>query len=150
MFVSTLHVLFAFDCHLDTGFFTILWLFCQIFYEYLISRSPTPKRRSRHSPSTSPKRSPDRKSVEQNQGRASRSVLGHPAGRAPEPSTSNHGRVVSRSPSLDGAPKRIRKGRGFTEQYSFARRYRTPSPDRSPRSAYNYGGRNFHERNRDR
>ncbi|XP_059435924.1 peptidyl-prolyl cis-trans isomerase CYP63 isoform X2 [Corylus avellana] len=114
------------------------------------SRSPTPKRRSRHSPSTSPKRSPDRKSVEQNQGRASRSVLGNPARRAPEPSSSNHGRVVSRSPSLDGTPKRIRKGRGFTEQYSFARRYRTPSPDRSPRSAYNYGGRNFHERNRDR
>ncbi|XP_062143802.1 peptidyl-prolyl cis-trans isomerase CYP63-like isoform X2 [Alnus glutinosa] len=122
------------------------------------SRSLTPKRRSRHSPrsspSTSPKRipskSPARKSVEQNQGRASSSALGNPARRAPEPSTSNHGRVVSRSPSLDGSPKRIRKGRGFTEQYSFARRYRTPSPARSPRSSYSYGGRNFHERNRDR
>lgn len=122
------------------------------------SRSPTPKRRSRHSPrsspSTSPKRipsrSPSRKFVEQNQGRASRSELGNPARRAPEPSTSNHGQVVSRSPSLDGAPKRVRKGRGFTEQYSFARRYRTPSPDRLPRSSYSYRGRNFHERNRDR
>ncbi|KAE8009795.1 hypothetical protein FH972_006208 [Carpinus fangiana] len=118
------------------------------------SRSPTPIRRSKHSPSTSPKRipsrSPDRKSVEKNQGRAFRSALGNPARRAPEPSTSNHGRVVSRSPSLDGAPKRIRKGRGFTEQYSFARRYRTPSPEHSPLSAYSYGGRNFHERNRDR
>ncbi|CAI9300635.1 unnamed protein product [Lactuca saligna] len=39
----------------------------------------------------------------------------------------------SRSPNGNGTPKRVRKGRGFTKEYSFARRYRTPSPDRSPR-----------------
>ncbi|KAM3366190.1 hypothetical protein ACQJBY_015593 [Aegilops geniculata] len=37
---------------------------------------------------------------------------------------------------------RVRKGRGFTQKYSFARRYRTPSPECSHvRSSY-YGGRN--------
>ncbi|XP_037484935.1 peptidyl-prolyl cis-trans isomerase CYP63-like [Triticum dicoccoides] len=37
---------------------------------------------------------------------------------------------------------RVRKGRGFTQKYSFARRYRTPSPECSHvRSSYN-GGRN--------
>ncbi|KAL5197939.1 hypothetical protein ABZP36_001451 [Zizania latifolia] len=42
----------------------------------------------------------------------------------------------------NGQPQRIRKGRGFTQQYAFARRYRTPSPEHSPvRSHYN-GGRN--------
>ncbi|KAG8083696.1 hypothetical protein GUJ93_ZPchr0016g2557 [Zizania palustris] len=42
----------------------------------------------------------------------------------------------------NGQPQRIRKGRGFTQQYAFARRYRTPSPERFPvRSHYN-GGRN--------
>lgn len=122
------------------------------------SRSTIPKRRSRHSPrsspSTSPKRirsrSPVRKSVEQNQGRASTTALGNPAHKMPEPSNSNHGQAASRSPPLNDTTKRIRKGRGFTDQYSFARRYRTPSPDRSTRSSYGYGGRNFHERNRDR
>eukprot|EP00850_Spirogloea_muscicola_P010994 SM000066S20469 [mRNA] locus=s66:643181:648011:+ [translate_table: standard] len=29
----------------------------------------------------------------------------------------------------DGTIKRIRRGRGFSQQYSFARRYRTPSPE---------------------
>jgi peptidyl-prolyl isomerase G (cyclophilin G) len=38
--------------------------------------------------------------------------------------------------------QRIRKGRGFTKEYAFARRYRTPSPERFPvRSSYD-GGRN--------
>jgi len=45
-------------------------------------------------------------------------------------------------------PKRIKKGRGFTERYAFARRYRTPSPERSPRT-YRYGDRNI-RRNFDR
>nr|XP_025617998.1 uncharacterized protein LOC112710113 [Arachis hypogaea] len=31
-------------------------------------------------------------------------------------------------------PKRIKKGRGFTERYAFACRYRTPSRERSPRA----------------
>ncbi|KAK9137495.1 hypothetical protein Sjap_008089 [Stephania japonica] len=53
----------------------------------------------------------------------------------------------SRSP--DGNPKRIRKGRGFTEQYSYARKYRTPSPVRSPPRSY-YQRRDIQDRNRDR
>ncbi|XP_023773039.1 peptidyl-prolyl cis-trans isomerase CYP63 isoform X1 [Lactuca sativa] len=45
----------------------------------------------------------------------------------------------SRSPNGNGTPKRVRKGRGFTKEYSFARRYRTPSPDRSPRRSHQFG-----------
>ena len=97
-----------------------------------------------------PSRSPDRKSGKQNHGRYSKGPLGSPARKAPEPSTSNHDKGVSRNPSPDGASKRVRKGRGFSDKYSFARRYRTPSPERSPRSTYRYGGRNFYERNHDR
>lgn len=56
----------------------------------------------------------------------------------------------ARSPSpADGTPKRIRRGRGFSQQYSYARRYRTPSPDRSPPRSYRYGGRGL-DRDRDR
>ncbi|MFS7975176.1 putative peptidylprolyl isomerase [Helianthus anomalus] len=57
-------------------------------------------------------------------------------------------RSVSRSRSPNGTPKRIRKGRGFTKEYSFARRYRTPSPERSPRRSNQFGyarGR-YHDR----
>ncbi|KAH9610409.1 hypothetical protein KSS87_010275 [Heliosperma pusillum] len=57
----------------------------------------------------------------------------------------------SGSPSGNGEPKRVRKGRGFTEKFAFARRYKTPSPERSlRRPPYNYGGRNYYDRNRDR
>ncbi|XVF21694.1 hypothetical protein REPUB_Repub12eG0112200 [Reevesia pubescens] len=119
------------------------------------SVSPTPKQRSnssrRSSQSMSPPkddiRSPPRKSGEHNRGRTSRSPLSSPARKAP---TSNQGRISSRSPSPGGTSKRIRKGRGFTDRYSFARRYRTPSPERSPPRLYRYGGRNIPERNRDR
>uniref|UniRef100_A0A5B6ZYP0 peptidylprolyl isomerase n=1 Tax=Davidia involucrata TaxID=16924 RepID=A0A5B6ZYP0_DAVIN len=132
------------------------------------SRSPTPspKKRSKSTPRSSPSRSPKRttrsmrskndsgspagKSGQQIQGSYSRSPLGSPAHKAPEPSASNHGQSLSRSRSPNGTPKRIRKGRGFTERYSFARRYRTPSPERSPRRSYHYGGRHVQERNRDR
>lgn len=118
-----------------------------IFFIYMIDRSisPSPKRRSnnrsRSSPSLSPKvrndgRSPRKKTSDQS-----------PGHKAPDPSASNRGRDLSQSPTPDGAPKRIRKGRGFTERYSFARRYRTP--ERSPSRSFQYGGRNF-ERNRDR
>ncbi|CAH9111637.1 unnamed protein product [Cuscuta epithymum] len=51
--------------------------------------------------------------------------------------------------SPDGHPKRIRKGRGFTKEYSFVRRYRTPSPERPPYRPH-YGGRNVQQRNPDR
>ncbi|KAI3806026.1 hypothetical protein L1987_21916 [Smallanthus sonchifolius] len=58
-------------------------------------------------------------------------------------------RSLSRSRSPNGTPKRIRKGRGFTKEYSFARRYRTPSPpERSPRRSNQFGyarGR-YHDR----
>ncbi|KAK9067593.1 hypothetical protein SSX86_011704 [Deinandra increscens subsp. villosa] len=57
-------------------------------------------------------------------------------------------RSLSRSRSPNGTPKRIRKGRGFTKEYSFARRYRTPSPERSPRRSHQFGharGR-YHDR----
>ncbi|XWS46892.1 hypothetical protein CRYUN_Cryun14cG0107000 [Craigia yunnanensis] len=119
------------------------------------SVSPTPKRRSnnnrRSSQSMSPPkddvRSPPRKSGLQNQGRTSRSPLGSSARKAP---ASNQGRISSRSPSPGSTSKRIRKGRGFTDRYSFARRYHTPSPERSPIRSYRYGGRNIPERNHDR
>ncbi|XP_038718320.1 peptidyl-prolyl cis-trans isomerase CYP63-like isoform X2 [Tripterygium wilfordii] len=91
-------------------------------------------------------RSPPRKPARINGGNSSKSTLSSPPRKAPD----NHGQRVSRSPSPSGAAKRIRKGRGFTEQYSFARKYRTPSPEHSPRRAYHYGGRIVNERNHDR
>ncbi|GMI69342.1 hypothetical protein HRI_000603500 [Hibiscus trionum] len=117
------------------------------------SVSPTPKRRPNRSCSrsiTPPKdddKSPPQISHEQNQGKTSQIPLNSPPRKAP---TSNQGRISSRSPSPGGKPKRIRKGRGFTDRYSFARRYRTPSPEHYPPRAYRYGGRNFPERNTDR
>ncbi|XP_021281019.1 peptidyl-prolyl cis-trans isomerase CYP63 isoform X2 [Herrania umbratica] len=118
------------------------------------SVSPTLKRgpnNHRSSQSMSPPkddiRSAPRKYGMQNRERTSRSPLGSPARKA---SASNQGHISSRSPSPSGASKRIRKGRGFTDRYSFARRYRTPSPESSPRRSYRYGGRNFQRRNHDR
>lgn len=130
----------------------------QHYSAYLISRSPSRKRRSRNSPMSSsgaspkriPGRSPPRNSLEQKRGRLSRSPSGSPVRKAPEPSTSNHERGLSRSTSPNGTPKRIRKGRGFTDQYAFARRYRTPSPERSRGNSYRYGGRDIYRSNRDR
>ncbi|XP_052309138.1 peptidyl-prolyl cis-trans isomerase CYP63 isoform X2 [Populus trichocarpa] len=121
------------------------------------SSKSRPNNTCRSSPSMSPEevsrsprfrtdsRSPVRKSGELSQGRSSRSPLGSPANKGHhEPSMSNQ------SQSPNGAPTRIRKGRGFTDRYAFARRYRTPSPERSPRRSYRYGGRNINGRNRDR
>ncbi|CAM0150584.1 unnamed protein product [Urochloa decumbens] len=63
------------------------------------------------------------------------------------PPSSDHGRSPSRSGgSSDGAPKRVKKGRGFTPRYSFVRRYRSPTPDGLSVRAGHYGRRN----NRDR
>ncbi|PKA53844.1 Peptidyl-prolyl cis-trans isomerase [Apostasia shenzhenica] len=53
---------------------------------------------------------------------------------------------LSRSGSPNGSPRRIRRGRGFSQRYSYARRYRTPSPDRSPIRFHRYGGRNDRDR----
>jgi len=94
----------------------------------------------------SPRRSPTRDSRELNQGHAS--LLASPGQKVSEPAAPKHGQGFSKSPSPNGMPKRIKKGRGFTERYAFARRYRTPSPERSPRT-YRYGDRNI-RRNFDR
>lgn len=103
-----------------------------------VSRSPSPSLSPRRSPSKSPppqsvSRSPARPASRRNRRSFSRSPVRtrSPVRKAPTPS--NHRRSPSRSASLDGSPKRIRRGRGFSERYSYARRYRTPSPpDRSP------------------
>jgi peptidylprolyl isomerase/peptidyl-prolyl isomerase G (cyclophilin G) len=50
-------------------------------------------------------------------------------------------RSLSRSASPNG---RIRRGRGFSQRFSYARRYRTsPSPDRSP---YRFSDRSDRDR----
>ncbi|TYI70526.1 hypothetical protein E1A91_D08G227900v1 [Gossypium mustelinum] len=117
----------------------------------LRSVSPTPKRgpnnSRRSSRSMSPPKDDVRSSPRKSGARTSRSPLNSPSRKAP---ASNQGRIASRSPSPGGTSKRIRKGRGFTDRYSFARRYRTPSPERSPPRSYAYGGRNVPERNHDR
>ncbi|CAL9123387.1 unnamed protein product [Musa acuminata var. zebrina] len=100
-----------------------------------VSRSPE-RSRSR-SKSHSPVQARSRPSISRNQG--------SPVHRAASP-PSNRRRSLSRSVSPDGSPKRIRRGRGFSQQYSFARRYRTPSPDRSPVRLHRYGGRNDRDR----
>lgn len=56
----------------------------------------------------------------------------------------------SRKPSPGGPPKRIRKGRGFSDQYAYVRKYRTPSPERSPVRSHYYRGRYEQERGRNR
>ncbi|KAK2987125.1 hypothetical protein RJ640_019685 [Escallonia rubra] len=127
------------------------------------SPTPSPRRRLKSSPrrsaSTSPisnaiipqfqseDRTHARKSP-QNLRSSSKSPIRSTLHKASEPSA--HDRGMSRSRSPNGTPKRIRKGRGFTERYAFARKYRTPSPERLPLRSYRYGGRNFQERNRDR
>ncbi|GLT42416.1 hypothetical protein SLA2020_164170 [Shorea laevis] len=78
-----------------------------------------------------------------------RDMSPRPKGRPNSSHRSDRSMSPLRSPSPSGNPKRIRKGRGFTERYSFARRYRTPSPERSPPRSYHYGGRNIAERNHD-
>ncbi|KAF8006430.1 hypothetical protein BT93_K0661 [Corymbia citriodora subsp. variegata] len=78
------------------------------------------------------------------------SPLSSPMRKASEPSSSIRARNASRSPPPDGNSKRIRKGRGFTERFSYARRYRTPSPEDSTYRPYHYGRRNFYDRRNDR
>ncbi|KAK6164617.1 hypothetical protein DH2020_001481 [Rehmannia glutinosa] len=123
------------------------------------SRSLTPSSggRPKSSPHSSPSRSPRRQesseipkqSRQQVAQHSSRSPVKSPASKVPQPSTSNHGRELSRSRSPGGTQKRVRKGRGFTERYAFVRKYRTPSPECSPDRSYRYGGRNI-QRNQDR
>ncbi|KAG0593661.1 hypothetical protein M758_UG008200 [Ceratodon purpureus] len=63
----------------------------------------------------------------------------------PAPPRRSRSRSLMRSPSREGTPKRIRRGRGFSQQYSYARRYRTP--DWSPARTYRYGGLGDRDRN---
>ncbi|KAK4401132.1 Peptidyl-prolyl cis-trans isomerase CYP95 [Sesamum angolense] len=115
-----------------------------------ISRSPV--RSSRRSVSRSSGRVP-RRSPSQSPVRAPRrinrpSYSGSPvsAGRRARSPVSDHGRSSSRSPSVDGSPKRIRRGRGFSDRYSYVRRYRSRSPERSPIRSYRYGARSDRDR----
>lgn len=124
----------------------------------LTSRSLTPSSggRPRSSLSRSPSRSPRLKNTskiteasgQQFEKNPSRSPVRSPVSKVPQASAS-HGRDLSRSRSPGGTQKRVRKGRGFTERYAFVRKYRTPSPERSPDRSYRYGGRNI-QRNQER
>lgn len=60
----------------------------------------------------------------------------------------NQSQTTARSPSPEGTPKRVRRGRGFSQRYSYARRYRTPSPDRSPPRSHRVSERSIPERDR--
>ncbi|KAG2632038.1 hypothetical protein PVAP13_2NG058200 [Panicum virgatum] len=57
-----------------------------------------------------------------------------------EPVATN-GKDVPMGSADNGQPQRIRKGRGFTQKYGYARRYRTPSPERPPVRPHYDGGR---------
>lgn len=59
-----------------------------------------------------------------------RSSSRSPSRKGSQPSAAEKRKSLSRSRSPNGTPKRVRKGRGFTKEYSFARKYRTPSPER--------------------
>ncbi|XP_026454397.1 peptidyl-prolyl cis-trans isomerase CYP95-like isoform X2 [Papaver somniferum] len=119
-----------------------------------LSRSRSPIRRTpRKSPSRSPGRVPPRRSISRSPvrpaGRSNRRRLSKspvsPGYRGRSP-IHNRGRSASRSASPDGSPKRLRRGRGFSQKYWYARRYRTPSPDRSPIRSHRYGGRGDRDR----
>ncbi|XP_057801020.1 peptidyl-prolyl cis-trans isomerase CYP63-like [Salvia miltiorrhiza] len=121
------------------------------------SRSRSPTSGGRPSPHSSPIESPrleensniPKAIASQNEKNHSQIPVRSPAGKGTQPSASTHGRDLSRSRSPGGTPKRVRKGRGFTERYAFVRKYRTPSPGRSPDRSYHYSGRNV-QRNHDR
>nr|PNR53178.1 hypothetical protein PHYPA_009553 [Physcomitrium patens] len=121
-------------------------------------RSPgSVKRKSR---SMNMSLSPDPRSVQPQRGSAQRQSLNRsssksrspvcpPAEKARSPTPAelprrSRSRSLVHSPSREGTPKRIRRGRGFSQQYSYARRYRTP--DRSPPRTYGYGGRGDRDR----
>jgi peptidyl-prolyl isomerase G (cyclophilin G) len=130
------------------------------------SRSLTPKRSPSHSqsrsqsqsesprlsPSISPVVSPKRSQSKSPRLTPSKSKSPSPVvvkaqSPAPEsPPQRSRSRSPVRSPSPEGTSKRIRRGRGFSQQYSYARRYRTPSPEHSPPCSYRYGGRGERDR----
>ncbi|CAN6209477.1 unnamed protein product [Urochloa humidicola] len=62
----------------------------------------------------------------------------HPPSNEP---VATNGKNVAAGSADNGQPQRIRKGRGFTQKYGYARRYRTPSPERPPVRPRYDGGR---------
>ncbi|XP_004955636.1 peptidyl-prolyl cis-trans isomerase CYP63 isoform X1 [Setaria italica] len=62
----------------------------------------------------------------------------HPPSNEP---VATNGKDLAVGSADNGQPQRIRKGRGFTEKYGYARRYRTPSPERPPVRPRYDGGR---------
>ncbi|KAF7137958.1 hypothetical protein RHSIM_Rhsim07G0156500 [Rhododendron simsii] len=117
--------------------------------EKSVSRSPVRSyRRSvsrssgRASSRRSPSRSPIRPLARNNRRSPSRSPVN--GGRRARSPMSDHGRSSSRSATPNGSPKRIRRGRGFSQRYSYARRYRTPS--QSPVRSHRYGVRGDRDR----
>ncbi|KAI3678877.1 hypothetical protein L6452_38181 [Arctium lappa] len=110
------------------------------------SRSPISKRVTRSPSLPNDTKSLSRKSGQEKVRSSSRSPVGSPSQKASRSSVAE--KDLSRSRSPNGTPKRIRKGRGFTKEYSFARRYRTPSPERSPRRShqFGYGQGRYHDR----
>ncbi|KAJ7537416.1 hypothetical protein O6H91_11G005100 [Diphasiastrum complanatum] len=119
------------------------------------SLSKSPKQRVSRSPSRSRSLSPDQsgsisRSVSKSPSRNPVSKKRSPSAAVAAPILKSRSPTPARSASPEGTPKRIRRGRGFSQQYSFARRYRTPSPDRSPPRSYRYAGRSIPERDYDR
>ncbi|CAL5091095.1 unnamed protein product [Urochloa decumbens] len=62
----------------------------------------------------------------------------HPQSNEP---VATNGKDLAVGSADNGQPQRIRKGRGFTQKYGYARRYRTPSPERPPVRPRYDGGR---------
>ncbi|CAM6047023.1 unnamed protein product [Sphagnum compactum] len=116
------------------------------------SRSRSQSESPRLSPSISPVVSPKRSQSKSPRLTPSKSKSPSPVvvkahSPAPEsPPQRSRSRSPVRSPSPEGTSKRIRRGRGFSQQYSYARRYRTPSPEHSPPRSYRYGGRGERDR----
>ncbi|CAK9873997.1 unnamed protein product [Sphagnum jensenii] len=116
------------------------------------SRSQSQSESPRLSPSISPVVSPKRSQSKSPRLTPSKSKSPSPVvvkaqSPAPEsPPQRSRSRSPVRSPSPEGTSKRIRRGRGFSQQYSYARRYRTPSPEHSPPRSYRYGGRGERDR----
>uniref|UniRef100_A0A803MJT1 peptidylprolyl isomerase n=1 Tax=Chenopodium quinoa TaxID=63459 RepID=A0A803MJT1_CHEQI len=100
-------------------------------------RSVSPVRSSHRSLSRSSGRAPSRRVASRSPVRSPRRSYRRSYSRSPgRRSPPIRHRSISRSASPDGSPKRIRRGRGFSDRFSYARKYRTPSPDR-----YRFGGR---------
>ncbi|XP_020256144.1 peptidyl-prolyl cis-trans isomerase CYP63-like isoform X2 [Asparagus officinalis] len=93
--------------------------------------------------------SPRREKDKHDHARDSRSPARSPAHKAAAVAPEK-GQNLSRNPSSDGAPKRIKKGRGFTKAYAYVRKYRTPSPECSPVHSQYYRRRNERGRDYDR